>query len=96
MPPETTDPRAQFDDKQWYCRMLGHTIAFRYCRTMTDGLPCNRILDCWYELIPIQDFIAQNYSSKEQETIRQPPQSRLDIMAQTLNRVGKEKAKDKK
>jgi len=76
----------QFDEKEWYCRILGHNIAFHYCRTMAEGLPCHRILDCWYELLPIQDFIARNYSQAEQEAIQQEPQSRLAIIAKTINR----------
>ena len=87
-----TADKEQYDERQWYCRMLGHAIAFRYCRTMENNLPCHRILDCWYETLPIQDFIAQNYTAEEQAAILRPAKSRLDIMAQTLNRVNKKKS----
>lgn len=89
-----TNKLTEFDNKEWYCRMLGHTIAFRYCRTMAEGLPCHRILDCWYEILPIQSFIEQNYSAEERGAISQPPDSRLTIMAKTLNRVEKRKKDD--
>lgn len=83
--------REQFDQREWYCRMLGHALPFKYCRTMQDGLPCRRILDCWYELLPIKEFVAANYTEEEQAAIFTPAKSRMDTVLETLNRVNKKK-----
>ena len=70
----------QYDEKQGYCRMLGHTLGFRYCRTMNSGLPCHNILNCWFERLDIKKFVAENYSKQEQELIFSPPRTRLDAL----------------
>ncbi len=72
------------DAREVYCRMLGHVLAFRYCRTMQEGLPCGRILDCWFERMDIRKFVADNYSQEEQEKIFSPAPSRLDILYRTV------------
>ncbi|MEN8140360.1 MAG: hypothetical protein ABFR97_03955 [Thermodesulfobacteriota bacterium] len=77
----------KFDDREWYCPMLGHTIGFSYCRTMQDGLPCGRIRNCWFELLPIQDFVQANYSEDERNAIFKPPKSRAENLMATLERV---------
>ncbi len=84
----------QFDEREWYCRMLGHALAFRYCRTMQEGLPCHRILDCWYEFLPIKEFVESNYTEEELVTIFQQPKSRIDIMLDTVKRLGQKGGKD--
>ncbi len=69
-----------YDDRQVYCRMLGHVLGFRYCRTMREGLPCGRILDCWFELMDIRKFVADNYSEEERARIFTPAPSRLETL----------------
>ena len=56
------------DTRENYCRMLGHVLNFKYCRTMKEGLPCGRILDCWFEVMPIQEFIGQVYRERLKES----------------------------
>ena len=63
----------KYDKMEGYCRMLGHVLAFRYCRTMNERLPCSRILDCWFRRLPIREFIEENYSEEEKIRIFQPP-----------------------
>jgi len=90
--------REEFDQLETYCRKLGHSVPFSYCRIengsqMPNGrLPCSKILDCWFERIPIQEFVQKNYSRQEQEVIFAPARSRLevicDIAEQIRNRTG--------
>ncbi|MGV1098600.1 hypothetical protein ACUUL3_04225 [Thiovibrio sp. JS02] len=80
----------KYDKKEWHCRMLGMPVPFGYCRIMREGRPCPRILDCWFELIPIRRFIEENYSPEEIHAILAPPQSRLDAIAEVLNRRRKD------
>jgi hypothetical protein len=54
-----------FDSEKIYCRKLGHHVSFKYCRGENEGLPCARILDCWFERLPIEDFIRTNYTEEE-------------------------------
>ncbi len=82
------------DGREVYCRMLGHVLAFRYCRTMQEGLPCGRILDCWFELMDIRSFVAGNYSREEQEKIFAPAPSRLDTLYGVVSRLREDKEGD--
>lgn len=76
-----------YDEREWYCPMLGHDLKFSYCRTMQEGLPCRRILDCWYRFLPIQQFMASHYSQQELEKIFGASKSRLDTLLETIDRV---------
>ena len=34
-------------EELWRCPMLGGPVNFGYCRKVTDGLPCVKLLECW-------------------------------------------------
>ena len=81
--------KEQYDEKNGYCRMLGHTLAFKYCRVMNEGLPCHNILNCWFERFEVEAFIAENYSKEEQQTVFQPPKTRIAAMTEAVEKVKK-------
>ncbi len=81
--------KEQYDEKTGYCRMLGHTLAFRYCRVMNEGIPCHNILNCWYERFEVEAFVAENYSKEEQQTIFKPPKMKITALAEAVDRVKK-------
>ena len=37
------------DERETYCRKLGHKLRFAYCRTTDGDTVCPKILDCWFE-----------------------------------------------
>jgi len=67
--------------------MLGHTLSFRYCRTMNTGLPCHNILNCWFERFDIETFIAENYSEEELQDIFKPPKMKIATMVEVVAKV---------
>ncbi|MFO7761465.1 MAG: hypothetical protein ACQES8_03250 [Thermodesulfobacteriota bacterium] len=81
----------RFDSQSVYCRMLGHEVPFSYCRTVQGGFPCFRILDCWFEKIPVQDYINYHYSMEEQEQIFKRPDAKmttlLDLIEKAKSRI---------
>lgn len=81
----------KYDEKEGYCRMLGHFIPFRYCRTMNERLPCRTILDCWFARLPIREFIEDNYSQEEQQRIFTPPKPKLVSLAEIVENAQKKK-----
>jgi hypothetical protein len=83
----------QYDDRQGYCRMLGHTLGFQYCRTMNSGLPCHNILNCWFERIEIEDFMRENYSPEQLQSIFAPPRSRIDAVLEAVAQAEKDGSK---
>lgn len=84
--------KEQYDDKSGYCRMLGHTLGFGYCRIMHEGLPCHNILNCWFERFPVQSFLEENYSREALQAILQPPRTRMAALAEALNKSTKEES----
>ncbi len=80
------------DEREVYCRMLGHVLAFRYCRAMQEGLPCSRILDCWFELMDIRAFVAANYTREELARIFAPAPSRLETLYEVVHRLERERS----
>ncbi|OKY75907.1 MAG: hypothetical protein BM485_06125 [Desulfobulbaceae bacterium DB1] len=85
--------RDQYDKKEGYCRMLGHVLPFHYCRTMNEGLPCGKILDCWFARLPIREFVDTHYSDEERERIFQPPKAKMVSLVEIIENARKQAAK---
>jgi len=75
------------DSEEIYCRMLGHRLTFSYCRTVAGGLPCRRIMDCWFERLPIEDFIRAHYSEKDIETIFSQPEDKMTSLIDLIRQA---------
>lgn len=74
----------QHDEQEGYCPMLGHFLKFSYCRTMKEGQPCGRILNCWFQTIEIEAFITRNYSAEEQQKILEPPKPKFNTLVDLI------------
>jgi hypothetical protein len=59
------------------CPLLGHEVAFSYCRQPGQENPCGRMFDCWWETIDIQAFVADNYSEEIQNAMIRPPKPKM-------------------
>ena len=77
----------RFDDISAYCRALGHYVPFRYCRTMNGRLPCGKIRDCWFERIDIGQFLKDNYSEAELESVFSPPAQKITTIIDLISRA---------
>jgi len=77
----------RYDQMEGYCRMLGHYIPFKYCRTQQNGIPCRKILDCFYERIPIQKFIDAHYSKVEKSNIFQDPAPKIHSIIELIEKA---------
>ena len=72
--------KTEFDDVKGYCRMLGHMLTFRYCRSVNDELPCRKVMDCWYDKFPVQEFLSENYTEEELKKAFGMQQNRLSTI----------------
>jgi hypothetical protein len=61
------------DDNQIRCSRLGHHLAFSYCRVENKGLPCSKIMDCWYEYFLIEDYLRKELNTEEWEKVFNRP-----------------------
>lgn len=82
--------KQQFDTVAGYCPMLGHELTFKYCRTMQMGLPCGRILNCWFERLPVQQFVGDHYTPEEQAKFFEPPKPKLESLVDIVQKVTKQ------
>ena len=77
----------QYDSEEIYCRKLGHHLTFKYCRMEREGFPCSRVFECWFEKIPIEEFILKNYSKSEIDLIMAPPSQKLAALTELVARI---------
>lgn len=75
------------DQRETYCRMLGHLVPFRYCRGMPDGLPCRKILDCWFECFDVAAFVKKYYTAEQIERILAPPKPKMTSLMELIERA---------
>jgi len=84
--------------KDRYCRRcpkLGGPVAFSYCRSSgASGLPCHKIMDCWWEVFDIHAFLKLNYAPEQlkafaRRSIPEPKISSLiDLIAKARRSSG--------
>jgi hypothetical protein len=75
------------DTREGYCRMLGHRLKFRYCRSVNERLPCSRIMDCWFEAFPVREFIQRNYNEGEVGRFLAPAQPKIVSILELAERA---------
>ena len=70
-----TPEKASIDDNiEIRCRKLGHQIKFVYCRRENSGLPCFKILDCWHQYFPVENFLRKDLTEQEWHDVFEKPQ----------------------
>jgi len=77
----------RYDSSRAHCRKLGHHLEFVYCRTVSDGLPCSKIFDCWFTSLPIAEFINQHYSAEEISRIFAPPKDKITSILELVDKA---------
>jgi hypothetical protein len=82
-------PNIDFDDKECYCRMLGHHLSFSYCRSCQEGAPCFKILDCWFDKFDVRKFIEENYAAEEIEGFLKPPKPKVQTLITLIQQAQK-------
>ncbi|MCF7929851.1 MAG: hypothetical protein K9L29_12320 [Spirochaetales bacterium] len=78
---------SKYDQKIIYCRKLGHKLPFSYCRREKGGLPCPKILDCWFEQLPVRRFLEDHYSLEERERVFEPRKDRMLSIVELARRA---------
>ena len=71
------------------CRMLGHEVNFSYCRHVGKGLPCRKILDCWFESFDIEGFIRRHYTPEQIQNILEAPKPKVASLIDLIQQAQK-------
>jgi hypothetical protein len=79
------------NERTTYCRKLGHYLAFTYCGREALGLPCKKIIDCWFESFNIQKYLKDNFQAHELAHLYAPPHAKMttlvDLIKQARERI---------
>ena len=81
----------EYDDKNIYCRKLGQWLTFRYCRRENNDLPCRSIADCWFETLPVGEFLEKNYDGESIAYLSASPKPKLASIVDLIERAKKSK-----
>jgi len=82
----------EHDGLMIYCSQLGGEIPFRYCRTVNDGLPCQKILVCWEFRVEISRFLSEHYSYDQIGRALAPPtKTRIETMLELIEEAKRTK-----
>ena len=71
------------DSLQQRCPRLGGPVPFKYCRTTGEGgMPCFKIMDCWWETFDIRTYLENSLSESEFKSILEakPPDKIATIL----------------
>jgi hypothetical protein len=80
----------EHDASMIYCPQLGGEVPFRYCRTVQEDLPCQRIIICWEFRIRLSEFLGQHYSTDQIRRALAPPiEIRLDTILALIEKAKK-------
>jgi len=56
----------KYDLLQRRCPRLGGPITFQYCReTGEGGLPCWKVVDCWWEYFDVLSVLKENLPAEK-------------------------------
>jgi len=74
------------------CPRLGGPVPFKYCRTTGEGgMPCFKIMDCWWETFDVRTYLENSMSEAAFKSITEakPPDkiaTILDLIEQAKQR----------
>ncbi len=79
----------EHDAKTRRCPMLGHDLAFSYCREPGREIPCSKIFDCWWERFDITGFMRVNYPPETVAEILKPRQPKVASLFEIIQKAKK-------
>ncbi len=77
----------RYDSEETYCRRLGHYLTFRYCRSEKGKIPCPKILDCWFDRLPIGDFLRDNFTKDEIAAVTAPAPPKMATLFELIEQA---------
>ena len=79
----------EYENKSNYCRKLGQWITFSYCCRENNNLPCRSIVDCWFEILPVREFLEKNYDGESIAYLSATPKPKLASIVELIERAKK-------
>lgn len=78
------------EDYKIRCPRLGHQITFSYCRYENKGLPCFKVLDCWFSHFLVEDFLRKELEPDEWKRVFEgPPKAKMLTLVELIEEAKK-------
>ena len=77
----------QYDDLKIRCPMLGHPLNFSYCRSTDKDRPCRNIFHCWYQRLPVQQFVQTHFPAGTIEKLAAPPKPKMLSLLELIEKA---------
>ncbi len=89
------EPKKPPDDYTIRCPRLGHNLAFSYCAQESDGQPCFKTLDCWFEHFEVRAYLeAKLPAEKFQRVFAQKPKPKMLSLVELIAQAQKNSVVD--
>ncbi len=76
------------------CPRLGHEIYFSYCRQENLGLPCFKILDCWFPYFKVEEYLREDLTDQEwQDVFAAPGKPKIVSLLESIEAAKKHQNK---
>ena len=79
----------QHDSRTRRCPLLGHDVAFSYCRVPGQDTPCRKIFDCWWDSFDVGQFMESHYDAETLKRVLAPPKSKTASLVDLIERARK-------
>ena len=67
--------------------MLGHEIAFAYCRQPAADAPCRKLLDCWWETFDVRTWASRCLTEPQQHALAQRRPDKAASLVDLINQA---------
>jgi hypothetical protein len=85
------------DTFQIRCSKLGHQIFFSYCRKENFGLPCIKIMNCWFRYFNVAEYLRADLTPEQfNQVFQQPPKSRVQSLVELIDQAQRRAKKENK
>ncbi|MDD5711498.1 MAG: hypothetical protein PHY31_01935 [Smithellaceae bacterium] len=76
------------------CPKLGHELEFSYCLKEEGDLPCPRIVKCWQDYLPIEEYLKEFFSPEDWERFqKREPKDKMTTLLELIDLAKKRKDK---
>ena len=79
----------ELQNKTRRCPRLGGPVLFSYCMECGDThLPCWKIIDCWWEIFDVQDYLKQSLRAEDfQALLNQKPKEKVTSILELIEKA---------
>ncbi|MBN1524542.1 MAG: hypothetical protein JW904_08670 [Spirochaetales bacterium] len=75
------------ENKELYCRRLGHKVPFSYCAAEGITMPCRIIYQCWADRMSINEYLETKFTPEQLSKLHAPAQPKIASIVELISRA---------